>query len=174
LVFDDIRSPSPVDITWLCQGQKLEAQDGGHYLLSKTNSVTKKDTSCQFQLLSDGQMSTKMGESTANDHGKLLGWQQLQATVHGSTARFVSVYDLFHRGGLKLAFNPTSAGAATITVTGPDFNDTWEWTAASGKFDASTLHAVRKGGFDLTVSPQTAVPPPVATPQNYSALTAPH
>jgi hypothetical protein len=37
-------------------------------------------------------------------------------------------------------------------------NDTWTWQAATGKFDAATLHGVRQGVFDVTVNAKTGAP----------------
>lgn len=155
LVLDDIRSPQPVEITWLMQGQKLEPVDAA----ANTYRLSKGQAQCGFQLLADGPFQTKMGVSTANDHSKLLGWQQLQASAQAQAVRFVSIFDPWHRGDLKLAFTPSGPDKGTVTVSGKGINDTWDWQAATGKFDASTLHGSRKGGFDVKVDAQTAAPP---------------
>jgi len=156
LVLDDVRSPQPVEFTWLMQGQKLEQIDAaaGTYRLSKNKAQ------CDFQLLADTPLKTKIGVSTANDHNKLLNWQQLQASAEAPAVRFVSIYDPWHHKDLKLIFKPDGPEKAKITVTGTGVNDTWDWQAATGKFDASTLHGLRKGGFDVLINAQTAAPPP--------------
>ena len=64
LVFDDVRSPKPVEITWLMQGAKLEPvkEDEGRYRLAKGQAQ------CEFQLVADLPLKSKIGVSTANDH----------------------------------------------------------------------------------------------------------
>jgi hypothetical protein len=155
LVFDDVRSPKPVEVTYLVQGAKLapvnEAQ--GRYRLSKNKAR------CDFQLVADVPLVTKIGLSTANDHNKLLGWQQLQATAKGSAVRFASVFDPWHRGDLTVTLTPDGPDKTTVKVQSAGFTDTWLWRANAGKFEAATLHGSRPGGFDVTVDAKSAVPP---------------
>src|SRR5690606_39187757 len=75
LVLDDIRSPEPVQITWLMQGPKLEAAGEGRFFLIADQAR------CAFQLVSDGSFRTEIGASTADNRKQPLGWQQLQATT---------------------------------------------------------------------------------------------
>ena len=154
LVFDDIRSSKPVEITWLMQGAKLSPVNAadGRYRLAKGNAQ------CEFQLVADMPLKSKMGISTANDHSKLMNWQQLQASADGTAARFACVADPWHKD-VKVTLTPEGPDKATITVTGPGIADTWQWEAAKGKFDAATWHGSRHGGFDVTVDAKTAVPP---------------
>jgi hypothetical protein len=154
LAFDDIRSPKPVEITWLMQGAKLEpvSEAEGRYRLAKGRAE------CEFQLVADLPLKSKIGVSTANDHNKLLNWQQLQASAEGTAARFACVVDPWHKD-VKVTLTPDGPDKATITVSGPDIADTWQWQAAKGKFEPATWHGLRPGGFDLTVDAQTAVPP---------------
>ena len=154
LAFDDVRSPQPVEITWLMQGAKLEPvkEAEGRYRLAKG------DAQCEFQLVADVPLQSKIGVSTANDHSKLMNWQQLQASADATTARFACVLDPWHQG-VKVTLTPDGPDKATIAVSGPGIADTWQWQAAKGKFEAATWHGSRPGGFDLTVDAQTAVPP---------------
>jgi hypothetical protein len=154
LVLDDIRSPEPVEITWLMQGAKLEPvnEEQGRYRLSKGKAE------CEFQLVSDGKFQSKIGVSTANDHGKPMGWQQLEATAQTAGIRFASAYDPWHHKDLKVKLAPEGPNKATVTVESAGFKDTWQWQAAAGEFEASTLHGARKGGFDVTVDAKSAPP----------------
>jgi hypothetical protein len=154
LVLDDIRSPKPTEITWLMQGAKLEPveETSGRYRLSKGTAQ------CEFQLVADAAFKTQMGVSTANDHNKLMGWQQLQASAETAAIRFASIYDPWHHKDLKVKLTPDGADKATVTVESAGFTDTWQWQAGKGKFDASTLHGSRKGGFDVTVNAKDAPP----------------
>jgi hypothetical protein len=154
LAFDDIRSAKPVEITWLIQGARLEPvnEAEGRYRLAKG------EAQCEFQLVADVPLKSKIGVSTANDHSKLLNWQQLQASAEGTAARFACVVDPWHKE-VKVTLTPDRPDKATITVSGPGIADTWQWKAAKGKFDAATWHGSRPGAFDLIVDAQTAVPP---------------
>ncbi len=154
LVFDDIRSPQPVEITWLLQGAKLEPvnEAEGRYRLAKGQAQ------CEFQLVADVPLKSQIGLSTANSLSKLMKWQQLQAGTQGAAARFACVIDPWHKN-VKVTLTPDGPDQATILVTGPGINDTWRWTAAKGRFEAATWHGSRPGGFDLTVEAKTAVPP---------------
>jgi hypothetical protein len=60
---------------------------------------------------------------------------------------------------LKLKFAPEGPHKATVMVESGGFKDTWQWQAAGGKFEASTLHGSRAGGFDITVDARSAAPP---------------
>jgi hypothetical protein len=155
LVFDDVRSPEPVEITWLLQGAKLEPVDeaNGRYRLAKGQAQ------CGFQLVSDAPLKSRIAVSTANDHSKLLDWQQLQASAEGAAARFACVVDPWHKG-VKVTLTPDGPDKATIQVSEPGIADTWEWQAARSEFEAATWHGSRQGGFDITVTSQNAAPPP--------------
>jgi hypothetical protein len=154
LTFDDIRSPKPVAITWLIQGAKLQPvnEAEGRYKLAKGQAQ------CEFQLVADVPLKSKIGVSTANDRSKLMNWQQLQASAEGTAARYACVVDPWHKD-VKVTLTPDGPDKATITVSGPGIADTWHWEAAKGKFEAATWHGSRQGGFDVTVDAQTAVPP---------------
>jgi hypothetical protein len=155
LVLDDIRAPQTVDVTWLMQGARLEPVDEeqGRFRLSKNKAE------CEFQLLADAPFQKRIGVSPANDHGKLLNWQQLQATAHVQNVRFASVYDIWKHKDLKITFTPDGPEKATLTVTGAGISDTWVWAAASENFAASTLHGTRPDKFDLSFDAKTAAPP---------------
>ena len=114
LVFDDVRSPKPVEVTYLVQGAKLVPLDGaqGRY------RMTKNKAQCDLQLVADVPLKTTIGVSTANDHNKLLGWQQLQATAEGSAVRFASVFDPWHKKDVTVTLTPDGPDKAILTVTG--------------------------------------------------------
>jgi hypothetical protein len=156
LVLDDVRAPQPVEVTWLMQGQKLQPTDEaqGRYRLSKGKA------NCDFQLLADTAFKPVIGVSTANDHSKLMGWQQLQASAQAKAIRFASVYDPWQHRDLKLTFTPNGADQATVTVESAGFSDTWQWQAPTAKFKASTIHGNRKGGFEVMVDASSTPPAP--------------
>ncbi|NLF31836.1 MAG: hypothetical protein GX591_13235 [Planctomycetes bacterium] len=156
LVVDDIRCGQQADFTWLVQNVALAPVDAaqGRYRLSK------KTAHCEFQLVCDRPLSSVIGTSTANDHGKLFNYQQLQATAADTeTARFAAVFDPWGRGNLSVKLTPASGAAMTVTVTGPGINDTWTCAPGAGRFDASTWRGNRPGGFAVTADARTARPP---------------
>lgn len=150
LVLDDIRAPQPVDITWLVQGPKLEAVDAaqGRYRLIASKAQ------CGFQVVADAPFKAEIAASTADNRGKPLGWQQLQASLNTAAVRFASVYDPWQHKNLTVKLDGT-----TVTVSGGKFTDTWQWTPSAGRFEASTLRGTRPGGFDVGIDPKTAAPP---------------
>jgi len=156
LVLDDIRAPSEVEVTWLMQGPTLEEVDktAGKYRLKKDKAL------CAFQILADQPLASKIAVSTADNRGKPLGWQQLQATAKTKSLRVLSAYNPWGLAKLDVAFKPAGQDSATITVTGPKFKDTWGWQAATGKFSPSTLEGERKGGFAVMVDEEAAPPKP--------------
>jgi hypothetical protein len=155
LVFDDVRSPEAVAVTYLVQGAELEGLDEaqGRYRLAKN------DAQCDFHLVADVPLQAQIGTSTANDHSKLLNWQQLQATAEGTAVRFVSVFDPWHKGDLAVALTADGPDKAALTVTGTGVADTWQWEASAGRFAPATWHGSREGGFDVAVDAKTARPP---------------
>ncbi len=160
LILDDIRAPKPVEITWLVQGPKLSAVDAAHgrYLLANAKAE------CAFQLVADAPFTAAIGVSTANDHSKLLGWQQLQASATLPMIRFASVYDPWHRQDLKVVMTPTDREHATVTVTAAGISDTWHWQAGADRFESGILHGKRAGGFDIVVDAKAVPPAAVAAP----------
>jgi len=70
--------------TWLMQGAKLAPVD-------ETRSryrLGKNEARCDFHLVADTPFEAAMGVSTANDHSRLLGWQQLQAKANAAAGKF--------------------------------------------------------------------------------------
>ena len=150
LILDDIRSPEAVDITWLVQGAKLEAVDAtqGRYRLAKGQAQ------CGFQLVADAPFKAEIADSTADNRAKPLGWRQLQATLNTTAVRFASLYDPWQHKDLAVALE-----GALVTVRSGKFTDTWRWTPAAARFEASTLRGSRPGGFEVAIDPKTAAPP---------------
>jgi hypothetical protein len=117
---------------------------------------------CEFQLVSDAKLDSVLGISPANDHSKSLGWRQLQATAKNvSAVRFAAVLDPWHKGNLKVTLQPDGPDKATLTVTGNNINDTWNWQAATKKFEAATLHGARpNNAFNITINAKDVPPSP--------------
>ena len=152
LILDDIKAPQEVEITWLVQGAKLDrTETAGGFRLSKGTA------SCDFQVVSSPAFTGSIGDSPADDHGKPLGWKQLNAVVKSNTAQFAGVYDPWQRGGLKLK-QTAGAGSFKVEITGKEFHDTWTWSPVSG-FAPSTLRGEREGKGVLVEVGAKDVPP---------------
>lgn len=139
LILDDIKAPQDVEITWLIQGAKLDPTEGpGGFRLSKGTA------SCDFQLVSTPLFTSTIGVTTADDHGKPLGWKQLHAVVKSSTAQFASIYDPWKHGDLTIRQFVTT-NSIKVEVTGAGFHDTWNCVPANGRFAPATLRGERDG-----------------------------
>ncbi len=153
LVLDDIRAPEPVDITWLVQGAKLEPVDPAQGRYRCRACIPARGTML-FQLVADAPLKAEIAPSTADNRGKPLGWQQLQASVRTAAVRFASLYDPWQQKDLAVTLE-----GATVTVRGGKFTDTWQWTPAAARFEASSLRGTRAGGFDDAIDARSAPPP---------------
>ena len=80
------------------------------------------------------------------------------ASAETAAIRFASFYDLWQHKDLKVKLAPDGPDKATVKVESAGFTDTWEWLSAKGRFEPSTLHGSRKGGFDVTVDAGSAPP----------------
>jgi hypothetical protein len=160
LVLDDIRAPKAVEITWLVQGVKLTPVDAAH-----GRRLGNAKAECAFQLVADAPFTAIIGVSTANDHSKLLNWQQLQAKATTAAIRFVSVYDPWRHEDVKLAFTPAGQDRATIKVTAAGIADTWQWQAGPGRFETGTLHGSRAKGFNIVVDAKDVAPTTMPQPR---------
>lgn len=156
LILDDVRAASPVDITWLLQGSKLTESGPGRYLLENAG---KK---CPVQLASDVEWKSQIGPSPADDRGKPIGLQQLQATAaQVSRARFASVYNPWGRGDISVTLTAQGPDEALVKVTSKDFTDEWIWKSSPDARSASLIQGKRTNGaapagFPLDFSKATA------------------
>jgi hypothetical protein len=149
LILDDIRADHDAQLTWLVQGPQIETVDErmGAYRLRKG------EARLDFRVAATWT-SASVVDSTADDRGKSLGYKQLRLGRRASQWEVASVFDPWHRG-VTLAYTPvvSSAGwsAATITVSGPGFADTWYWNAAPDKDTPSSLRCERGGQVVATL-----------------------
>ncbi|MFV0337631.1 MAG: hypothetical protein ACK5LK_05230 [Chthoniobacterales bacterium] len=144
LILDDVRAPSAVDITWLLQGPTLKTAENGHFTLSGDGK------SLPVQLLSDKKMDWKVETSTADNRGKNLGLQQLQATVSETNeARFISLYNSWNQPDLSVSFKENGANEMLVTVNSADFTDEWTWKTAGDGGSPSPISVKRVKGTSL-------------------------
>lgn len=159
LVLDDIRSNKPAEITWLAQGPELEAVS-----VAEQRYVLKKGgATCGFRLASDREFAAVIADSTADHRGKPLGYKQVQAKA-ATPWRLAAAFNPWNLAKLDVELKAAGDSAATVTVTGPDFTDTWQWQAAPDGQTPSTIRGDRKGGFSISVGPPDKAPlggPPV-------------
>jgi hypothetical protein len=88
------------------------------------------------------------------NRNELMGLKQLQASARGSAVRIAAVFDPWRRGNVRVALKSQDADNATITVTGPDGEDTWTWRAATSQWAPATLTGRLADGKTVTVDAQ--------------------
>ena len=159
LVLDEIRAPEPVEISWLVQGPDLKTVDeaaGRFELVSKSRR-------CPFQVAASRKLSFAVGLSPAETHGKNLGFRQLAAKASGDGLFVASIFDPWGRGNLMLHLEDVTPGAAKVVVDGGGIRDVWNWKAAAGGLEPSTVNAVREkgpaGGFPFALDAANSMPP---------------
>jgi hypothetical protein len=165
LVLDDIRAGDgkDVELTWLLQGKRLApaaapaetpaaGQAAGRYVLAKDAAR------CELQVVSDVPLAPTIAASTADDHGKPLGWQQLQLRGKAGRFRLASVYDVWARGGagVKLAVDaPSDTATVTVTAGGKAaVADAWTWRAPTDAATPSQITARRGDKTLVEVGPK--------------------
>jgi len=154
LVLDDIAADKEVEVTWLVQGPKIEAGEGGRFTL-------KNDTAdCPMQIVAEPAMAGAVGKSTADNHGKTMGLDQAQLKAKTARLRVASVYDPWHKGSLTVALKPAGDAGATVTVTGPGVEDAWTWKAAPDNKTPSSLEGKGAEGKTVTFGPADKTPLP--------------
>ena len=161
LVLDDIRAPSAVDIDWLVQGEKLDSSDGmkdGRFVLKTATQ------SCAFQVVADRALSFTIQDSPADNHGKILGYRQLKASVKSASLRIASAYNPWQNKDLRVHLETgASPDEVVVVVEGTGIKDRWQWKAGADRFTASVIRGVReaggKAGFPFLLEPGNCVPP---------------
>jgi len=135
LVLDDIRPTSSSEVTWLVQSPSVQVLDAGARRYRLANSSAR----CDFQLASDQALTATIGTSTALNRSTSLGLQQLQARATVTAWRLAAAFDPWQRGNVTVALETQDPDAATVTVTGSDFEDVWSWQAAPDNQTASGI-----------------------------------
>jgi hypothetical protein len=179
LVLDDIRAGKPAEITWLVQGPELEAAgpagvaagrppEGAGPPAEHRYVLKKGDAKCPFRVVADREFTAAIGESTADHRGKPLGYKQLQAKATATQWRVAAAFNPWNLAKLDVDLKAADDNTATVTVTGPNFADTWQWQAAPDGATPSTIRGERKGGFRSVVGPADKAPlggPPLVAPK---------
>ena len=156
LILDDIRANDQAEITWLVQSADTEIVDeeSAHYRIGNEGGV------CDFKMASDTDFTAQIGESTANNHGRKTGYEQLQVKTNTSQWRVATVFDAWKHGDLEIKLEPRGQNEAAITVTGPNISDTWSWKSAPDATTPSTLKGERNGEFIIAVGSEDKMPQP--------------
>lgn len=159
LVLDDIRSPEPVEISWLMQGPDLKAVDeaaGRFELLSKTKS-------CAFQVVSNEKLGFSVGLSPADHRGENLGFRQLTAKAKAPRLFVASVFNPWGKKDLSVKLEQTAPGEAKISVEGGGMKDLWTWKAGAAGLAPSTVNGTREkgpsAGFPFLMDASNSKPP---------------
>ncbi|MFZ4681146.1 MAG: DUF4962 domain-containing protein [Terrimicrobiaceae bacterium] len=158
LVLDDVRSPQPVEISWLMQGPELKATDeaaGRFELVSKTRQ-------CPFQVVASEKLAFSIGLSPADTRGNNLGFRQLTAKTTAARLFVASLYDPWGKKDLSVRLENSSPEEAKIVVEGGGVRDVWSWKAGVG-LTAATVSATREkgpaAGFPFLMDAANSAPP---------------
>ena len=116
LILDDIRAAKESEITWLVQADQLDPQavGGGPYKL-KSGAV-----SCPFTLTADSPLTEKIAISTADNHGRSMQLQQLQASAKAQNLRIAAVFDPWNLGNVKVEAQDSGRGSCHGHGHGPE------------------------------------------------------
>ncbi len=129
LVLDDIRAPEKVHVDWLMQARGISAAEG-QVMRYTLESETQR---CSMQTVCDAAMVQSFAVSTADDHGKSLGWRQLVLTAETDSVRVASVFGLWG-GEPSVKLVRTGQESFIVEVTAARGTDRWEWnTRHSGR-----------------------------------------
>ena len=152
LILDEVRSPEPVDVTWMIQSKEVtRVDDEGRVLLSAENK------SLPVQLRSNNALLSEIVDSTADHRRTPLGWRQLQSVAKDTASvRFASAYDMWDRK-LNVEVLGEGKNRARVIVSGDDFQDEWIWESAPDDDTPSPilgkrLKGPRQSGFPYDFS----------------------
>lgn len=159
LVLDDIRSPEPVEISWLMQGPDLKPVDeaaGRFDLVSKAKS-------CPFQVVSSEKLAFSVGLSPADHRGENLGFRQLTAKAKVPRLLVASIFNPWGKKDLSLKLEQTAPGEAKLWVEGGGIKDAWSWKAGAEGLAPSTVKGAREkgpaAGFPFLMDASNSKPP---------------
>jgi hypothetical protein len=107
-----------------------------------------------------------------------MGLKQISLKAKGQSWRLATAFDLWGRKikvtGLVVPTPTDAAGAGKgpvegsgltgITVTGPGFEDTWNWGKSADATTPTPIKAQRKGGWSVTVDEKDKAPSGLAEP----------
>ena len=152
LILDEIRSPEPVDVTWLLQAPEVGPMDEtGRLRLSADDKILP------VQVRSDRELLPEVADSTADHRREPLGWRQLQAVARETDrVRFASIYDPWGRA-VSVELASVDDDNARVIVTGGGFRDEWTWQGAPDSNTPSQIQGDRvegagNGGFPYDFS----------------------
>tara|TARA_R100000027_G_scaffold67263_1_gene65288 strand:+ start:10804 stop:13377 length:2574 start_codon:yes stop_codon:yes gene_type:complete len=136
LVLDDIRSPSPVEVTWLLQASAISPVGE---IDEQRFRLYEAEEKMDMQWFSDPSMQSSFHDSPADHRGESMGLKQIRLQGTSDRHRIASTYDAWDNGDLTMELTTVDENTATIRVTGPGFKDLWTWEAAINGNTASTL-----------------------------------
>jgi hypothetical protein len=160
LVLDDIRAAQEAEITWLVQGPQVEAADEAE----RSYRLSKGEAECGLRVLADHTFSASIADSPADNHGRPLGYRQLQLKASAARWRVAALFDPWNHRSLELHAEYPDQESAFLSITGPGFRDVWQWKAAPDETTPATFLGKRAGGFSVTVGAKDKAPregPPV-------------
>jgi hypothetical protein len=143
LILDELRAATEVEFTWLVQSGAVESldEDNQRFKLIKENS------SCEFQIVSEGDYKAEVVDSKADHRGKPLGWKQLQLKRKAKTWRLVTIFNPWNRNELDVQVEWSNEGAK-LNVKGTDIQDVLNWEHGEGDDPSAISLRWRNFQFD--------------------------
>jgi Heparinase II/III-like protein len=141
LILDDIEADRDRDLTWMVQGKQLR-------IISDTGSIVRVGSEidgCDLTVASDGDDHAAILPSTADNHGKSLGFQQLQIKVRSDRWRVAALYDVWDQHPQLVLSDNVAGNAAQVKVDLRGSSDIWTWTPPAGDSSPSHLECMRRG-----------------------------
>ena len=188
LILDDVRAKKRTRLEWLVQSGKVEPvggprpgarmQEGDAGGLAPSGALElgkelryrlrKGEATCEFEMahafdpiaLQEVGLEGWIGTSPADNRGKTLGWEQFRLQARTDLLRLATAFNPWHHEKLDVTLERTGRGSALVTVTGPDFTDTWRWRPAEDNESPTHLTGRREDGFEVVVDEEAAPPRP--------------
>jgi hypothetical protein len=140
MILDQIDADQDHDLTWLIQGKQVGIEDAaaGRYHLGPNAG------GCGFTVQANVTPEAAVGLSTAEDHGKSLGYQQLQLKARTTHWRLVTLIDPWDSQLVEKVIPAKADGTIDIQVDSGGVRDEWTW-APAGTRSASDVRCTRAG-----------------------------
>jgi len=139
LILDEIISKGKSNITWLIQGPELVEIEKPKENKIFYYQLKNGDIHCNFKVYSEKEGFPEIKTSPADNHGKILGWKQLNLKFADvENMRIASIYTPWDEN-IDMVFLPENPKVARISIQGKNFKDEWVWETSEGLKEPSLL-----------------------------------
>ncbi|MCM8767357.1 MAG: heparinase II/III family protein [Candidatus Omnitrophica bacterium] len=139
LVLDEISSRGKSTITWLMQGPEVIEIEKSSDFKKFYYQLKNENVFCDFKIISEKEGTPEIKISPADNHGKILGWKQLNLNFKDiDNLRIVSVYSIWGEK-IEIEFEPVDNKNSKIIVKGPSFKDEWIWETVESLKEPSKI-----------------------------------